>query len=58
MFIATISTGARNGRASFDFFRFLSVERQNLCWACVREVIPARLEVEGWVCVGVGFVGG
>ena len=24
-------TGNRNGRASFDFFRFFKVDRQNLC---------------------------
>jgi hypothetical protein len=57
MFIATISTGCRNGHASFDFFRFLRVDRQNLYWAFGSEGVPDEWDVEGQVCVGVGFAG-
>jgi hypothetical protein len=46
--------GVQNGRASFDFFRFLRVDRQNLCWACVSEGFrisdTSRVECAlGWV---------
>lgn len=47
MFMATTSTGNKNGRASFDFFRFLRVDTQNLCWADESETNPVKLEVGG-----------
>ena len=45
--MVTILMGYRNGRRSFDFFRFLRVDRQNLCWACVIEGVPGKLDVGG-----------
>ena len=62
--MVTISTGYRNGRRSFDFFRFLRVDRQNLCWACVLEwgfvggwvITPFKLRTGAGAGGGVWFL--
>jgi hypothetical protein len=61
MFMVAISMGTKNGRASFDFFKFFRVDMQNLYSAADSEGDSANVEVEvapGWACIGVGFAGG